>query len=74
MEARAGRRRHRFQGQRHAGPGAVSADGHLEWRNLLPYGKFHLQGTNLRVADVPEAQIDASPDLRLRHQRATASR
>jgi len=27
------------------------------------YGKFHLQGTNLRVADVPEAQIDASPDL-----------
>src|SRR5207253_3768574 len=30
---------------------------------LLPYGKFHLQGTNLRVADVPEAQIDTSPDL-----------
>ena len=30
---------------------------------LLPYGKFHLEGTNLRVADIPEAQIDASPDL-----------
>ena len=35
----------------------------MEWRNLVPYGKFHLQGTNLRVVDVPEAQIDASPDL-----------
>ena len=52
-----------FSGSAHAGTGAVSASGHLEWRRLLPYGKFHLQGTNLRVADVPEAQIDASPDL-----------
>src|SRR5438067_578151 len=46
-----------------AGAGSVTAGGHLEWRELLPYGKFHLQGTNLRVADVPEAQIDTSPDL-----------
>jgi translocation and assembly module TamB len=46
-----------------AGAGTLSADGHMEWRNLVPYGKFHLQGTNLRVVDVPEAQIDASPDL-----------
>ena len=52
-----------FQGGAHAGAGSVTADGHLEWRQLLPYGKLHLQGTNLRVADVPEAQIDASPDL-----------
>ena len=52
-----------FDGSAHAGTGSVTAGGHLEWRQLLPYGKFHLQGTNLRVADVPEAQIDASPDL-----------
>jgi translocation and assembly module TamB len=52
-----------FKGTAAAGTGSVSADGHLEWRDLLPYGKFHLQGTNLRVADIPEAQIDASPDL-----------
>jgi translocation and assembly module TamB len=52
-----------FSGGAHAGAGEVSASGHLEWRKLLPYGKFHLQGSNLRVADVPEAQIDASPDL-----------
>jgi translocation and assembly module TamB len=52
-----------FDGSAHAGAGTVTVGGHLEWRNLLPYGKFHLQGANLRVADVPEAQIDASPDL-----------
>ncbi len=52
-----------FEGSAHAGAGSVSAGGHLEWRALLPYGRFHLRGTNLRVADVPEAQIDASPDL-----------
>jgi translocation and assembly module TamB len=52
-----------FNGSAHSGPGAVTASGHLEWRNLLPYGKFHLVGTDLRVADLPEAQIDASPAL-----------
>jgi translocation and assembly module TamB len=52
-----------FDGSAHAGSGAVAANGHLEWRKLLPYGKFHLEGSNLRVVDVPEAQIDASPDL-----------
>jgi translocation and assembly module TamB len=52
-----------FEGSAHAGAGTVAVGGHLEWRNLLPYGKFHLQGANLRVADVPEAQIDASPNL-----------
>jgi translocation and assembly module TamB len=52
-----------FAGAAHAGKGDVSADGHLQWRALLPYGEFHLRGTNLRVADLPEVQIDASPDL-----------
>jgi translocation and assembly module TamB len=52
-----------FEGSAHAGAGSVSGGGHLEWRALLPYGKLHLKGSNLRVADVPEAQIDASPDL-----------
>jgi translocation and assembly module TamB len=52
-----------FKGSAQAGTGSAAASGHLEWRNLLPYGKLHVQGTNLRVADIPEAQIDASPDL-----------
>jgi len=52
-----------FEGGGRAGKGEVSANGHLEWRHLLPYGQFHLEGSNLRVADLPEAQIDASPAL-----------
>ncbi len=63
MEARLGDAGIDFKGSAKAGSGTLSADGHLEWRNLVPYGKFHLQGSNLRVVDVPEAQIDASPDL-----------
>jgi translocation and assembly module TamB len=52
-----------FNGSAHAGAGSAAASGHLEWRNLLPHGKLHLEGTSLRVADTPEAQIDASPNL-----------
>src|SRR5262249_44361423 len=37
-----------FDGSAHAGNGAVQTTGHLEWHELLPYGKFHLQGANLR--------------------------
>jgi translocation and assembly module TamB len=63
MQAQLGDTSIDFKGSAHAGKGEVSANGHLEWRHLLPYGKFHLEGTNLRVADLPEAQIDASPAL-----------
>jgi translocation and assembly module TamB len=63
LQARLGDEGIDFDGSAHAGAGAVAFRGHLEWRKLLPYGKFHLEGSNLRVVDVPEAQIDASPDL-----------
>ncbi|HKF97997.1 MAG TPA: translocation/assembly module TamB domain-containing protein, partial [Steroidobacteraceae bacterium] len=52
-----------FEGGARAGKGEVRTNGHLEWRHLLPYGQFRLEGSNLRVADLPEAQIDASPAL-----------
>jgi translocation and assembly module TamB len=52
-----------FTGSAHIGQGTLSAHGGLAWRDSLPYGQFHLEGTELRVADVPEAQIDASPTL-----------
>ena len=52
-----------FKGSAHVGKGEASANGHLEWRKLLPDGKFHLEGTTLRVAALPEAQIEASPSL-----------
>lgn len=63
LQARLGAAGIDFKGSATVGPGSVTADGHIEWRNLQPYGNFHLAGTNLRVADIPEAQIDASPDL-----------
>ncbi len=63
MEARLSDSGVDFKGSAHAGKGEFAANGHLEWRQLLPYGKFHLEGSSLRVADLPEAQIDASPDL-----------
>ena len=52
-----------FKGSARVGAGTVDANGHMEWVNLQPHGKFHLGGTNLRVADLPEAVIDASPNL-----------
>ncbi|HEV2272047.1 MAG TPA: translocation/assembly module TamB domain-containing protein [Steroidobacteraceae bacterium] len=52
-----------FDGTAQAGMGSVHARGQLQWRNTLPYGQLHLEGTNLRVVDIPEAQIDASPNL-----------
>jgi len=52
-----------FSGSSHIGQGTLSAKGALAWRDSLPYGHFHMEGTQLRVADIPEAQIDASPKL-----------
>ena len=52
-----------FNGSTRLGSGIAKAKGRLEWRNSLPYGKVNVEGTNLRVTDVPEAQIDASPNL-----------
>ncbi|HTY48171.1 MAG TPA: translocation/assembly module TamB domain-containing protein [Steroidobacteraceae bacterium] len=53
-----------FDGGARLGNGHASAHGHLTWASGRPVGSFELTGQNLRVADVPEAQIDASPDLR----------
>src|SRR5262249_15604694 len=52
-----------FDGSTRIGSGIAHAKGHMEWRNSLPYGKVSVDGTNLRVSNVPEAQIDASPAL-----------
>jgi translocation and assembly module TamB len=63
MEARLTDNGLNFNGTARIGSGISAAEGHLEWRESLPYGKFTLKGSNLRLVDVPEAQIDASPDL-----------
>jgi len=52
-----------FDGTAEAGKGSVRAKGEMHWRDTLPYGQLHLDGSNLRVVNIPEAQIDASPSL-----------
>ncbi len=66
LEARLLRNGLDFDGSAHIGAGNVSTKGRLEWRDAMPYGNFELKGQDLRVVDVPEAQIDASPDLDFR--------
>ncbi len=54
----------RLEGDTKAG-----ADGHghinglVNWRNGLPYGGLHFEGQNLRVINIPEARVQASPDV-----------
>ena len=52
-----------FDGGAQFGGGHAMVRGGLEWRAGAPHGELTLSGTQLRVADVPEAQIDASPNL-----------
>jgi len=46
------------------GEGTFSAGGRLAWRERVMRGGLRFTGEQLRVADVPEAHIEASPDLR----------
>ncbi len=49
-----------------AGDGALAIDGRLGWRERQLQGELTLTGDRLLVANVPEARIYASPDLRFR--------
>lgn len=66
MEARILSNNLEFSSTAKAGAGTLSSSGKIEWRDNLPYGEIRVDGENLRVVDVPEARIDASPDLDFR--------
>jgi translocation and assembly module TamB len=66
MEARIVANNLQFSTTAKAGAGSLSSSGKIEWRDNLPYGEISVEGQNLRVVDVPEARIDASPDLDFR--------
>lgn len=53
----------RFVGSAHVGKGMLQATGTMGWRDGVPTGEVHLRGSDLRVVDLPEARIDASPRL-----------
>jgi translocation and assembly module TamB len=54
------------------GSARAGADGHgrlsgqLTWRESLPYGQLHLTGENLRIINLPEARVQASPDVTMK--------
>jgi len=43
--------------------GRAAIAGELAWRDSLPYGQLHLTGENLRIINLPEARVQASPDV-----------
>jgi translocation and assembly module TamB len=47
-----------------AGAGSLDIDGRLGWRDRRLTGELTLKGERLLLADVPEARVFASPDLR----------
>ncbi len=49
-----------------AGDGTLAIDGRLGWRDRRLNGELTLTGDRLLVANVPEARVLASPDLRFR--------
>jgi translocation and assembly module TamB len=66
MEARIVSNKLEFSSTAKAGAGTLASSGHIEWREGLPYGEIRVDGEDLRLVDVPEARIDASPDLDFR--------
>ena len=66
MEARIVSNNLEFSSNGKAGAGTLRSSGKIEWRENLPYGQINVSGENLRVVDVPEARIDATPNLDFR--------
>jgi len=50
-------------GVAHAGAGQAAIQGQLAWNASLPHGELKFSGSNLRVVNVPEVRIVASPNL-----------
>jgi len=46
-----------------AGKGSIRADADLEWRRSLPFGSLRIRGNDIPIIDLPEARINATPDL-----------
>ena len=56
-----------LDGSASCGPdGIAKVDGTVHWQQGLPFGELHLKGTDLRVINIPEARVDASPDVSVR--------
>ena len=52
-----------FDGHGRIGDGKLSMNGDMQWRDLTPVARLHMQGQDLLVADLPEYRVVASPTL-----------
>jgi translocation and assembly module TamB len=52
-----------LSGQSKLGNGVAQFNGKLAWREGEPFGDLHVEGERLLVVNVPEARIEASPNL-----------
>jgi translocation and assembly module TamB len=58
-----------LEGSANCGPdGHAQVKGSIRWQQGLPYGDLRLTGTDLRIINIPEARVDASPDVALHLQ------
>ncbi len=64
-----------LDGRSRLGNGMANFSGKLSWRDNEPYGTLRVTGDNLRVVDLPEARLEASPrlDFKLDGHRLTAT-
>lgn len=63
LDARLTERALELDGRLRAGDGNAQLQGRMAWNDGAPDGRFTLKGERLRLVNVPEAQIVASPDL-----------
>lgn len=63
FDARLEDRSLRLEGSLNAGAGSARIDGRIAWSGGEPQGELALKGERLRLVDVPEARMEASPDL-----------
>jgi translocation and assembly module TamB len=55
-----------LDGSANCGPdGHAQVNGSVRWQQGLPWGNLSIKGTDLRVINIPEARVDASPDVAL---------
>lgn len=66
FDARLDDRALRLDGKLRAGEGSASIDGNIAWSAGEPQGRIALKGERLRLIDVPEARVEASPNLEFR--------
>jgi translocation and assembly module TamB len=53
-----------IDGAANCGPdGHAEVSGTVRWQQGLPFGELKLTGKDLRVINIPEARVDASPDV-----------